>query len=78
MDEKKLVRALNRGIKTLSQDWEVTAVEREVGFMIVPHKQKKGCPPPHVDKVQVFVKVYRYSDSLLKSRPETGGLLVNE
>lgn len=75
-----LERALKRGLKALRQDKGMSATERDAGFLDITGKKKgnKNDPPLRVDKVQVFVKICRYSDALLEHRPDTCGLLVND
>lgn len=64
-----LLRAWDQAVKKIDDDKDVMSIEVDAGF-IIPAGQKKG----DSIGVQVFVKVVRYSDRLLKMKPESGGL----
>lgn len=68
--ENSLSRAFKRAFNNLNNDDRMTASASSAGF-IIPDGQKRG----KRTGFQVFVKVCRYSEELLKSNPETGGLL---
>jgi hypothetical protein len=68
-----LLRAYNKATKNLKNDDAMTASLVSAGF-IIPNGQKRGCRKGF----QVFVKVCRYSEELLKRKPITGGLLCED
>lgn len=69
-----VLRAYNRAAKRIMKDDDtMCAVSTDAGF-IIPDGQK-GKPK---EGYQVFVKIARYSEKLLKARPCTGGLLENK
>jgi hypothetical protein len=68
-----LLRACSKAVATLQTDEAMTAASTSAGF-IIPNGQKRG----QRLGVQVFVKVCRYSEELLKRRPCTGGLLCEK
>jgi hypothetical protein len=65
-----LLRAYSKAAKNLKRDATITSTETSAGF-IIPIDQKRG----HRTGYQVFVKMCRYSEELLKRKPITGGLL---
>lgn len=66
----RVLRAYNKAVRTMERDLKMLATEHSAGF-IIPDGQQK------VPKMgfQVFVRVARYDESVLKSHPMTGGLL---
>ena len=64
-----VLRAYNRAAKRMA-DSSVTEAHESAGF-IIPDGQKKG----ERTGFQMFVEVARWSEKLMKERPETGGLL---
>jgi hypothetical protein len=68
----KVLRAYNQAIKKLTADDALWATEVSAGF-IIPPGQKRG----HRKGYQVFLKVCRYDDELVATKPLTGGLLTN-
>jgi len=65
-----LLRAYSKAAKKLQRDEALTACAVSAGI-IIPNGQKRGSR----NGFQVFVKVCRYSEQLLKKKPTTGGLL---
>jgi hypothetical protein len=65
-----VIRAYSKAAKRLLADSGLTATSESAGF-IIPDGQK--CREK--TGIQVFVKVCRYSDRLLREQPMTGGLL---
>ena len=57
----------------LPKDTKVVASETSAGFILYPGG-KRG----KREGLQVYVRVAKYSEALLKQKPETGGLLENE
>jgi hypothetical protein len=68
-----LLRAYSKAVKNLQRDEEMLASATSAGF-IIPNGQKRG----HRAGFQVFVKVCRYGEELLKRKPITGGLLCED
>lgn len=66
-----VLRAYDKSVARLERDPKMTAAMTNAGF-IIPNGQKRGDRTGY----QVFVKIYRYSDELLKKKPLTGGLLA--
>ena len=67
---RAVIRAYSKATKRLLADKELTATSESAGF-IIRDGQKRG----ERTGIQVFVKVCRYSDRLLREQPMTGGLL---
>ena len=65
-----LLRSYSKAVKKLQSDKRMTSSAVSAGF-IIPDGQPRG----KKTGFQVFVKVARYSDELLKKKPMTGGLL---
>lgn len=63
-----VIKAYSRAVKNAEKDG-LTSSATCAGF-IIPNGQKRGQKSGY----QVFVKVIRYSDALLKKKPMTGGL----
>lgn len=68
-----LTHAYRKSAHALTRDPKMTASMTSAGFTI-PNGQKRG----KKTGFQVFVKVARYSDELLKEKPLSGGLLEYE
>jgi hypothetical protein len=68
-----LARAYLRAARVYEKDPAVCSTEQDAGFLIIPGD--RGAPKKGF---QVFVKVCRYDESLLRKRPMSGGLLVND
>jgi hypothetical protein len=68
-----LLRAYSKAAQNLQRDEAMTASATSAGF-IIPNGQKRG----QRTGFQVFVKVCRYSEELLKRKPDTGGLLCED
>lgn len=69
LTNKSLERALNRARKHLLSGPSVTTASSDAGIVVgleKPRGQREG--------YQVFVKVCRFSEKLLKDYPMTGGL----
>ncbi len=64
-----LLRAYQKAARRLKRDSDMTAATVSAG-MLIPKGQKRGKRKGY----QIFVKVCRYSDELLKRKLETGGL----
>ena len=62
--------AYSKAVRKLERDATLRASATSAGF-IIPNGQKRGQRKGY----QVFVKVCRFSEELLKSKPLTGGLL---
>ena len=60
-------KAYAKGLKKLVKDKKMTATEISCGFDTFPTGEK----------IQIFLKICHYSDQLLATNPETGGLLCN-
>jgi hypothetical protein len=65
-----VLKAYDKSAKRLAKDDVITSAMTSAGF-IIPNGQKRGKRTGY----QVFVKVCRYSEELLKRKPITGGLL---
>lgn len=65
-----VLKAYSQAVKKLENDNRLTATEVSAGF-IIPNGQKRG----KKTGFQVFVKVHRFSEELLKKDKTTGGLL---
>jgi len=65
-----LLKAYSKSVKRLEKDAALTATATDAGF-IIPDGQKRG----QRTGFQVFVKVHRYDEALLKKKPATGGLI---
>jgi len=71
----KVLSTYNKAIRKLRKDPAMIAVEESIGFLdgktswLMSGKAKGA-------KMQVFIKVYRYSDDLLKKKPVSGGLFA--
>lgn len=62
----RVLQAYNQAVRHIDSDDQLTATESSAGFII---------PCGEVPKYQVFVRVVRFSDELLRKHPHTGGLL---
>lgn len=69
METEKLAKALARAVKNITKDPAMVATAHSAGYIFAT-KQRRG----KRHGLQVFVKVCRYSDELLASNPESGGL----
>ena len=69
----ELIWAYSKAVKRITKDEAMTSSETSAGF-IIPNGQKRG----QRTGFQVFVKVCRYSEALLKRKPVTGGLLCED
>ena len=69
MASGKILKAYARATKRMDGAPYLSATQTSAGF-VFPQGQKRG----HRKGYQVFVKVCRYSDELLASKPDTGGL----
>lgn len=67
---ESLIKAYNSAIRGMDRDAGMTAKSVSAGFAI-PAGQKRGKRRGY----QVFVKVARFDEELLKSDPVTGGLI---
>jgi hypothetical protein len=65
-----VLRAYNRAVKEIQSKSCISGSHTSAGF-IIPVGQKRG----ERKGIQVFVEVARWSEKLMKERPETGGLL---
>lgn len=69
-----MVRAYSKSVKRMLSDKLLTAASTSAGFIIPdgyrPRSKQHG--------FQVFVRVCRYSEELLKEQPSTGGLLCEK
>ena len=65
-----VIRAFSKAAKNINKEATMTSSSASAGF-IIPNGQKRGQRRGY----QVFVKIIRYSDELLKKKPMTGGLL---
>lgn len=65
-----VIRAYNRASLNMSADDGLLSTSVSAGYIVGP-RDSDGDRTGY----QVFVKVCRYSEALLKSQPETGGLL---
>ena len=67
----QVLRTYDATVKAMEADPTLVAVEKSAGFILPPGKKgtRKG--------YQVFVKVYRYDETLLTEQPESGGLLMH-
>ncbi len=63
-------RAFAKSLKRIMKDDALVSTQTDAGF-VIPKGQKRG----EKEGYQVFVRVIRYSDNLLKLKPLTGGLL---
>lgn len=63
-----LLRTFNRAAGRMAKEERVTATEISAGFIDADDGRS----------YQVFVRICRFSDDLLRERPETGGLLCNK
>ncbi len=70
--EDSILAALKKAGAKMRKDPAITSTEQTAGFIL-----PDGQTPGQCEGVQVFVKVYRYSQPLLKAEPLTGGLLAN-
>lgn len=68
-----LLRAYSKAVRNLQRDEAMTASATSAGF-IIPNGQKRG----QRTGFQVFVKVCRYSEELLKRKNSTGGLVCED
>jgi hypothetical protein len=68
--ESAVIKAYDKSVKRLRKDHDLAAASTSAGF-IIPAGQKPG----KRSGFQVFVRVCRDSDELLKTSPESGGLL---
>lgn len=68
--KESVSRAFAKSLKRILKEDNLIATSADAGF-VIPKGQKRG----QRNGYQVFVKVARYSDQLLKSKPLTGGLL---
>jgi hypothetical protein len=66
-----LLRAYGRAAKRFGNDGLLRATSQSAGF-IIPAHQKVG----ERFGFQVFVRMVRFSEKLLKEEPKTGGLLA--
>lgn len=66
-------RAYSKSAKRIMNEPKTKSAETSAGF-IIPDGQPKGPKKGY----QVFVKVARFSEALLNSRPGTGGLIENQ
>ncbi len=69
---KTVCDALERALKGFKGDPNVIAVARDAGFLI-----PKGQPRGKRQGYQIFIKVIRFDEALLKKDKLTGGLLTN-
>lgn len=69
-----LLRAYNRTAKRFADDPCMVSCMVDAGFIITP-RDKRGEP---AKGFQVFVKMCRYDEALLRSEPTSGGLLQNK
>jgi hypothetical protein len=69
VNEKTIRTALNRAIRNITSNQNVTSAASSAGF-IITDGQKRG----QKTGFQVFVKICRYSDVRLKKYPNSGGL----
>jgi len=67
--DSSLAGALNRAISRVQRSKEILSTEVDAGMIVNRGK------PGHRVGLQVFVRVCRYSDEMLKAEPMTGGLL---
>jgi hypothetical protein len=67
-----LLRAYAKAAKVFTTDHAVCSTEQDAGFIIVP----KSLGEPATG-FQVFVKICRYDEALLRRDPLSGGLLVH-
>lgn len=69
-----LLRAYGKAAKRFAEDPALCSTTIAAGFIIVP-KDKRGEP---AKGFQIFVKMCRYDESLLRRDSMTGGLLEND
>ena len=67
-----VLRAYNRAAKKFEKDPAIVSTHESAGF-IIPDGQKRG----KRKGFQVFVRVVRFDESMLKRKPESGGLLAS-
>ncbi len=67
--ESQLMHAKDMALRRIQRSKAIVATEVDAGTIITSGK------PGHRVGYQVFVKVARYSDELLASDPDSGGLL---
>lgn len=66
-----VLKAYDRAVKNIDRDEDMSSCAVSAGF-IFPGGQPRG----KREGYQVFVKVCRFSEELLKREPETGGMLL--
>lgn len=68
---RDLNAAFRTALRTLKKDSDLVATTRSVGFVLPPRFLIKADRTGY----QVFVKVSRFDERLLKQDPDSGGLL---
>jgi hypothetical protein len=74
--DRSVVRAYRDAVAKMRKDPELSAVMLDAGFILPPRSHiGRGVPRAGL---QVFVKVRRFDEPLLKEQPETGGLVCEK